>query len=60
MVIVFGYFAFARVLLLQFLGFGLALAVFLDATLIRMLLVPTIMDVAGRWNWWPGIRKTDG
>jgi RND superfamily putative drug exporter len=59
MVIVFGYFAFARVLLLQFLGFGLALAVFLDATLIRMLLVPTIMNVAGRWNWWPGIRKPD-
>jgi len=58
MVIVFGYFAFARVLLLQFLGFGLALAVFLDATLIRMLLVPTIMNLAGRWNWWPGIRKT--
>jgi putative drug exporter of the RND superfamily len=56
MVIVFGYFAFARVLLLQFLGFGLALAVFLDATLIRMLLVPTIMNVAGRWNWWPGGR----
>jgi RND superfamily putative drug exporter len=58
MVIVFGYFAFARVLLLQFLGFGLAVAVFLDATLIRMLLVPTIMSVAGRWNWWPGIRGT--
>jgi putative drug exporter of the RND superfamily len=56
MVIVFGYFAFARVLLLQFLGFGLAVAVFLDATLIRMLLVPTIMSVAGRWNWWPGSR----
>ncbi len=59
MVIVFGYFAFARVLLLQFLGFGLAVAVFLDATLIRMLLVPTIMNVAGRWNWWPGGRDAD-
>jgi putative drug exporter of the RND superfamily len=56
MVIVFGYFAFANVLLLQFLGFGLAVAVFLDATLIRMLLVPAIMNVAGRWNWWPGVR----
>jgi RND superfamily putative drug exporter len=54
MVVVFGYFAFARVLLLQFVGFGLALAVLLDATLIRMLLVPAIMHVAGRWNWWPG------
>jgi len=60
MVIVFGYFAFANVLLLQFLGFGLAVAVFLDATLIRMLLVPAIMNLAGRWNWWPGVRAKDG
>jgi RND superfamily putative drug exporter len=60
MVIVFGYFAFANVLLLQFLGFGLAVAVFLDATLIRMLLVPAIMNLAGRWNWWPGVRTKDG
>ncbi len=61
MVIVFGYFAFANVLLLQFLGFGLAVAVFLDATFIRMLLVPAIMNVVGRWNWWPGVRtKRDG
>jgi RND superfamily putative drug exporter len=27
--------------------------VFLDATLIRMVLVPAIMHVAGHWNWWP-------
>jgi RND superfamily putative drug exporter len=60
MVIVFGYFAFANVLLLQFLGFGLAVAVFLDATLIRMLLVPAIMNMAGRWNWWPGVRDRAG
>jgi RND superfamily putative drug exporter len=60
MVIVFGYFAFANVLLLQFLGFGLAVAVLLDATLIRMLLVPAIMNVAGRWNWWPGVRAKEG
>jgi RND superfamily putative drug exporter len=60
MVIVFGYFAFANVLLLQFLGFGLAVAVLLDATLIRMLLVPAIMNLAGRWNWWPGVRVKDG
>jgi putative drug exporter of the RND superfamily len=60
MVIVFGYFAFTDVLLLQFIGFGLAVAVFLDATLIRMLLVPAIMSVAGRWNWWPGLRVKGG
>lgn len=54
MITVFGAFAFARVLVMQFLGFGLAVAVFLDATIIRMVLVPAFMRLAGRWNWWPG------
>ena len=56
MICVFGAFAFARVLLVQLLGFGLALAILLDATLIRMVLVPAFMKLAGRWNWWPGHR----
>jgi len=56
MMVVFGVFAFSRVLAVQFIGFGLALAVLLDATLIRMVLVPAIMHIAGRWNWWPGVR----
>ncbi|PYP40282.1 MAG: hypothetical protein DMD48_04135 [Gemmatimonadetes bacterium] len=56
MIAVFGVFAFARVLAVQFIGFGLAVAVLLDATLIRMVLVPAIMHIAGRWNWWPGVR----
>lgn len=56
MILVFGTFAFARVLAVQFMGFGLAVAVLLDATLIRMILVPAIMHIAGRWNWWPGVR----
>jgi RND superfamily putative drug exporter len=56
MIIVFGNFAFTHVLAVQFIGFGLALAVLLDATLIRMVLVPAIMHIAGRWNWWPGVR----
>ncbi|MBI1968254.1 MAG: MMPL family transporter [Gemmatimonadetes bacterium] len=62
MVLVFGAFAFAQVLAVQLLGFGLAMAVLLDATLIRMVLVPAIMHIAGRWNWWPGVRapKSDG
>jgi RND superfamily putative drug exporter len=61
MIIVFGTFAFSRVLAVQLLGFGLAVAVLLDATLIRMVLVPSFMHIAGAWNWWPGgrrIRKT--
>jgi RND superfamily putative drug exporter len=56
MIAVFGVFAFSRVLAVQFIGFGLAIAVLLDATLIRMVLVPAIMHIAGRWNWWPGVR----
>lgn len=56
MIVVFGVFAFARVLAMQFLGFGLAMAVLLDATIVRMVLVPAFMHLAGRWNWWPGVR----
>ena len=59
MVVVFGTFAFSRVLVAQLLGFGLAVAVVLDATLIRMVLVPAFMHIAGRWNWWPGARARD-
>ncbi|HEX4600619.1 MAG TPA: MMPL family transporter, partial [Gemmatimonadales bacterium] len=55
MILVFGAFAFARVLAVQLIGFGLAAAVLLDATAIRMVLVPAIMHIAGRWNWWPGV-----
>ena len=56
MILVFGLFAFARVLAMQLLGFGLAVAVLLDATVIRMVLVPAFMQAMGRWNWWPGVR----
>ena len=58
MIMVFGVFAFARVLVMQFLGFGLAVAVLLDATIIRMVLVPAFMHLAGAWNWWPGVRRS--
>jgi putative drug exporter of the RND superfamily len=60
MAVVFGYWAFGRVLLTQFIGLGLAVAVVLDATLVRVLLVPAIMGLAGRWNWWPGGRRAAG
>jgi RND superfamily putative drug exporter len=54
---VFGAFAFARVLAVQMVGFGLAVAVLLDATVIRMVMVPAVMHLAGRFNWWPGYRR---
>ncbi len=57
MIMVFGIFAFARVLAMQLMGFGLAVAVLLDATVIRMVLVPAFMQAMGRWNWWPGVRR---
>ncbi len=60
MILVFGVFAFARVLVMQFLGFGLAVAVLLDATIIRMVLVPAFMHLMGQWNWWPGKRAGAG
>ena len=57
MILVFGAFAFARVMAVQMIGFGLAVAVLLDATLIRMVQVPAVMHLAGRFNWWPGYRR---
>jgi putative drug exporter of the RND superfamily len=56
MVIVFAAFAFARVLLAQAVGLGLAVAVLVDAAVVRLVIVPAFMHVAGRWNWWPGSR----
>ncbi len=60
MIAVFGAFAFANILMMQFIGFGLAVAVLLDATIIRMVLVPSLMQIAGNWNWWPGAATPRG
>ena len=37
---------------IKMLGFGTAFAILLDATLVRAILVPALMRVAGKWNWW--------
>ncbi|MGN6105550.1 MAG: MMPL family transporter [Kofleriaceae bacterium] len=52
MVTVFGAFALARFVVIRSVGFGMALAVALDATLVRLLLVPASMTLLGKWNWW--------
>src|ERR687891_1791744 len=52
MVTVFGAFAFASLAPIKAMGFGLATAVFLDASLIRVVLVPATMRLMGDWNWW--------
>ncbi|MGB3330491.1 MAG: MMPL family transporter, partial [Thermomicrobiales bacterium] len=55
MVVAFGGFVLAENVILKSLGFGLALAVLVDATIVRGLLVPSTMRLMGRWNWWaPG------
>ena len=52
MVTVFGGFAFASLAPIKAMGFGLACAVFLDATVIRVVMVPATMRLMGDWNWW--------
>jgi RND superfamily putative drug exporter len=52
MVAVFAAFTFARLTEVKELGFSLAAAVLIDATLIRLVLVPAAMQLLGRWNWW--------
>ena len=51
-VLVAGSFAFADIVLIKALGIGMAIAVALDATVIRALLVPATMRLLGHWNWW--------
>ncbi|MDQ4069376.1 MAG: MMPL family transporter, partial [Actinomycetota bacterium] len=51
-VVVFAGFASGELLLVKQLGVGLAVAVVVDATIVRMLLVPATMTLMGRWNWW--------
>lgn len=51
-VVVFAGFAAGEVLTIKQLGIGLALAVVVDATIVRSLLVPATMRLLGEWNWW--------
>jgi RND superfamily putative drug exporter len=52
LVIVFAGFMAAGMLTIKQIGLGTVLAVLLDATVVRMLLVPATMKLMGRWNWW--------
>jgi RND superfamily putative drug exporter len=47
-----GAFATSRIIFIKEVGIGTALAVLIDATLVRALLVPSLMELLGRWNWW--------
>lgn len=52
MIAVFSSFALADDAVLKLMGIGLASAILVDATIVRMVLVPSIMQLLGRWNWW--------
>ncbi len=52
LVIVVGAFATSQVTTLKLLGFGMALAIFVDATIVRAMLVPAVMRLLGATNWW--------
>jgi RND superfamily putative drug exporter len=47
-----GAFATSQLVFIKELGLGAALAVLIDASIIRALLVPSLMELLGRWNWW--------
>lgn len=53
MVVIFLAFALGDYLPAKLLGFTLAVAVLVDATLVRLALGPALLQLAGRWNWWP-------
>jgi RND superfamily putative drug exporter len=53
MILVFAAFTFGNFLVVKMLGFTLAVAVFIDATLVRIVIGPALLRIAGDWNWWP-------
>ena len=54
-----GAFASSRVVFLKEIGIGAVAAVLIDAFIVRTLLVPALMGLLGRWNWWspPALRR---
>ncbi|HEY1987734.1 MAG TPA: MMPL family transporter [Terracidiphilus sp.] len=54
MIVVFAAFTFGNFLVVKMIGFTLAVAVFIDATLVRIVIGPALLRLAGDWNWWPG------
>jgi RND superfamily putative drug exporter len=54
MIVVFAAFTFGNFLVVKMIGFTLAVAVLIDATLVRMVIGPALLRIAGDWNWWPG------
>lgn len=57
MIVLTGSFAIADVMPIKQIGVGIAIAVAIDASIIRLLLVPSLMKLFGKWNWWMPFRK---
>lgn len=57
MIVVTGAFIFTDVLPVKQIGAGIAIAVAIDATIIRLMLVPSLMKLFGDWNWWLPFQK---
>src|ERR1035438_9287087 len=53
MIAVFAAFMLGNFLIIKMLGFTLAVAVLIDATAVRMVIGPALLQIAGDWNWWP-------
>ena len=53
MIAVFSAFMLGNFLVIKMLGFTLAVAVLIDATVVRMVIGPALLQIAGDWNWWP-------
>jgi RND superfamily putative drug exporter len=52
-----GAFATSQIVVVKEIGIGVALAVAIDASIVRVLLVPSLMAILGRWNWWRSSRR---
>jgi len=52
MIVITGAFAFTDMIPVKQMGIGIAIAIFLDATIVRLVLVPSLMQLFGKWNWW--------
>jgi RND superfamily putative drug exporter len=57
MIVVTGAFSFTDILPVKQVGIAVAFSIFIDATIIRMILVPSLMKLLGDWNWWMPFRK---
>lgn len=56
LIVVTGAFALSPLTPMRFLGLGMIVALVIDATLVRMLLVPALVQLMGPLNWWPSVR----